>query len=165
MSIADSQTDTEVKYFTPPTSITVTVGEPRREYFSDMYEASPESSFLKANRPFMVVPTDGDSGAGLRDYPSKSFEVKPVVETMDGAVESIEGQMALVVFSTPGGFMERYIEVNRLESKHAAFLGARVQLVVSQIGDLITSQLVNSSADIPPAWAVSDPEFDELFPV
>jgi len=48
-----------------------------------------------------------------------------VVETLDGAVEAIQGELALVVFKTPTGFLKRYVSVQRLKSSKADFVGAR----------------------------------------
>jgi len=87
----------------------------------------------------------------------------PVILTLDGCVEKIQGELALVVFNTPNGYLERYMSLERLQAKKASFLGARVRIISKQRGSQMISDIENVSSEIPPVWSYEDKELDEFF--
>jgi hypothetical protein len=87
----------------------------------------------------------------------------PVVLTLDGCVEKIQGELALVVFNTPNGYLERYVSLERLQAKKASFLGARIRIISKQRGSQTITDIENVSSEIPPVWNYEDKELEEFF--
>ena len=116
----------------------------------------------------MVFSTSGITGLRkpiiVAVIPLESKEVTSEhIEVLEGEVEKIESETALVVFKTGNGYIERQIPLRRLVAKGADYEGARVRISVKEYGGTVLSQLEKIDDDAKPVWATDDEEMMETF--
>lgn len=98
----------------------------------------------------------------VQEYlPSVALDVQ--VETLEGEVEKIDQDVALVVFRSESGEIERLIPRRRLTAEGADYEGARVRLIISEVGSRVSSQLEYMGENVKPIWASPDEMMIQTF--
>lgn len=82
---------------------------------------------------------------------------------MEGEVEEIKDNLALVVFNIDSVYEERLIPIKRLQSENADFEGARIRLIIEDLGNQVTSRLLNISDVKKPLWSSPDEDIIRIF--
>ncbi len=85
------------------------------------------------------------------------------MHTLDGEVEKIIDDLALVVFKINDGYIERQIPIRKLQTKNADFEGAQIRLHVIEKPDETISYIEKQSEDFTPKWTLKDDEMKDVF--
>lgn len=85
------------------------------------------------------------------------------VHTLDGEVEKILNDLAIVVFKINEDYIERQIPIRKLQAKNADFEGAKVRLHVIEKPNETISYIEKISEEYTPKWSLKDDEMKDVF--
>lgn len=90
------------------------------------------------------------------ETPNLETEKESGVIELEGDVEKIKEDFAIVVFKIDSDFEERIIPVKRLKAENAAFEGARIKLIIEDHDSEVTSRIINITDHKKPLWLSPD---------
>jgi len=104
--------------------------------------------------------------SGLKDlYDIDIFDKEKDLnfKELEGEVEEIKDNLALVIFNIDSIYEERLIPIKRLQAVNADFEGARIKLIIEDLGNQVTSRLMNISDIKKPLWFSPDEDIIRIF--
>jgi hypothetical protein len=103
-----------------------------------------------------------DSSASHFTFSRETTIEDIAVAELEGDVESIEGDEAVLVVKIAHQYVERLVPASILKAKGADFEGARVRLIIKEKGGLVTSEIRNISNEEKPQWLAPNEELGEI---
>lgn len=86
---------------------------------------------------------------------------EPKIKIIEGEVESIHENYAIIVINIDDINLERRISLNRLRSIKSDFEGARIRFVIKETNESVISKI--EKMDDPPLWAQPDEKVKSIF--